>query len=132
VFCRTITLYLLYCVTENYSGDRGPQILSLKAAWWPNPVYIMSVFRHVSDLKWPFSRSQKQLYRERHVRKCVKLLDTKIKRGTRWRSWLRHCATSCSDFFCIDNAHKCARYQYKKSLLLARHVFRNNSCVLGQ
>jgi hypothetical protein len=26
----------------------------------------------------------------------------------------------------------CARYLYKKSLLLARHVFRNNSCVLGQ
>jgi hypothetical protein len=24
------------------------------------------------------------------------------------------------------------RYLYKKSLLLARHVFRNNSCVLGQ
>jgi hypothetical protein len=26
----------------------------------------------------------------------------------------------------------CARYLYKKSLLLATHVFRNNSCVLGQ
>jgi hypothetical protein len=26
----------------------------------------------------------------------------------------------------------CARYLYKKSLLLARHVFRNNSFVLGQ
>jgi hypothetical protein len=26
----------------------------------------------------------------------------------------------------------CARYLYKKSMLLARHVFRNNSCVLGQ
>jgi transposase-like protein len=27
--------------------------------------------------------------------------------------------------------YECARYLYKKSLLLARHVFRNNSCVLS-
>jgi hypothetical protein len=34
--------------------------------------------------------------------------------------------------FCIDNVRKRERYLYKKSLLLARQVFRNNSCVLVQ
>jgi hypothetical protein len=41
------------------------------------------------------------------------------------------CLASSSDY-CIDNVHKRARYLYKKSPLLARHIFRNNSCVLGQ
>jgi hypothetical protein len=33
------------------------------------------------------------------------------------RAWL------VAEIFCIDNARVCARYLYKKLLLLARHVF---------
>jgi hypothetical protein len=58
----------------------------------------------------------------------------------------RNIKTEQLPYFSIANAHlmynvhpkhfqhslHCARYLYKKSLLLARHIFRNNSCVLGQ
>jgi hypothetical protein len=38
----------------------------------------------------------------------------------------------CSSDFCIDNARVTRALCIKKLMLLARHVFRNNFCVLGQ
>jgi hypothetical protein len=37
-----------------------------------------------------------------------------------------------SPYFSIDNAHLTRALSIQKSLLLAKHVFRNNSCALGQ
>jgi hypothetical protein len=51
------------------------------------------------------------------------------KRGYPRKTWMGRCTNSHEN---KTFRSRSARYLYKKSLLLTRHVFRNNSCVLGQ
>jgi hypothetical protein len=56
-------------------------------------------------------------------------IESKCRLCKQHEKTIDHLTSGCPILiFCIDNA----RYLYKKSLLLTRHVFRNNFRVLGQ